>query len=205
MAWPPSDIGTSNTDAGTDNPQIARGDILGLMQGFNLLRNHFSTFMRGFAEAVDAPAARGAIGAADAAATVNLTGAQTVAGLKTFSGGHLSTSTSQAIGYGVGAGAQVTQLTSKFTTVTINRPTGSIITHNQSLAAGASADFVVNNSTVPGGAPVVFANPVLGTSYEVITLNATAGSFRLRVTNITGGALAEQINISFVVLGGVAL
>lgn len=63
MAWPPSDIGTGNTDAGVDNPQVARNDILGLMQGFNQLRNHFSTFMRGLAEAVDAPAARTALGA----------------------------------------------------------------------------------------------------------------------------------------------
>lgn len=64
MAWPPIDIGTSNTDAGTDNPQLARGDILALMQALNLLRNHFSAFMRGLSEAVDAPAARAALGAA---------------------------------------------------------------------------------------------------------------------------------------------
>lgn len=70
MTWPSSDIGTGNTDAGTKNPQAARADILGLMQAFNLLRNHFSTFMRGFAEIVDAPSARTALGASTVGSNV---------------------------------------------------------------------------------------------------------------------------------------
>lgn len=40
MAWPASDVGTTNTDAGTDSPATARSNLLDLMQKFNLLRNH---------------------------------------------------------------------------------------------------------------------------------------------------------------------
>jgi hypothetical protein len=220
MAWPPSDIGTSNTDAGTKNPQFARAEILGLMQAFNLLRNHFSAFMRGFAEAVDAPAARTALGAsavgsnvftagnaaaarsaiaaADAAATVNLTGAQTVAGLKTFSGGHLSTSSTQPIGYATGSGAEVTQLTSKATGVTVTTPAGRIFTHNASLAAGASVSFIVTFSGSPERA-ILVANTA-STDYRVETFSASATFHTIKLTNTSAGALAVSVGINYVFL-----
>lgn len=38
MTWPQTDVNTSNTDLGTDNPQLARADILDLMTKFNQLR-----------------------------------------------------------------------------------------------------------------------------------------------------------------------
>jgi hypothetical protein len=220
MAWPPSDIGTGNTDAGTDSPQAARTDLLGLMQAFNMLRNHFSAWALGFVEAADAPAARTAlgastvgsnvftaadaaaartaIGAAAAAATVNLTGNQTVAGLKTFSDGHLSTSATQPIGYGAGAGAFVTQLTSKSTPVTINRPSGTIFTHTASLAAGASVEFVVNNNTVPTNSIVVVHCTGVSSLYTAITTGANLGQFGVRLTN-NGLTRAELVGISFMV------
>jgi len=47
MTYPASDVGTTNTDAGTDSPATARTDILDLMTKFNLLRNHISSFMQG--------------------------------------------------------------------------------------------------------------------------------------------------------------
>jgi hypothetical protein len=241
MAWPPSDIGAGNTDAGTDSPQVARTDLLGLIQAFNLLRNHFSTFMRGLAEAVDPPAARTALGAstvgsnlftaADAAAArtalgastvggnvftaadqvaarasigaVGTVGVQTVADLKTFSGGHLSTSPSQPIGYGTGSGATVTQTTNKATAVTINTPSGYIITHNAALAGGASVEFSVNNNTVDVNACAVIAHPRIDGNYIVSVTNAHSGVFRLRLTNLTGVSLSNAVQITFMVIRGV--
>lgn len=223
MAWPPSDIPTTNTDAGTDNPQAARADILGLMQAFNMLRNHFSTFMRGFAEAVDAlaartalgastvgsnvftaadaAAARSAIGAADAAATVNLTGAQTVAGLKTFSGGHLSTSSTQPVGYGSGSGSTVIQSGTRGIAVTINTPTGRISTASSpSLANGESASFTVVNSTVQAD-DLVLVNGS-NSIFRVEALFIEAGAFTVRVTNVSGSTTSANLQVRFAVIRG---
>lgn len=49
---------------------------------------------------------------------------------------------------GQGTGAQVTQLTSRTTAVTINNRCGAIIGNNTSLAPNTRATFVVNNNTV---------------------------------------------------------
>jgi hypothetical protein len=239
MAWPSSDVPTTNLDAGTDNPQTARADLLSLAQAVNLLRNHFSTFMRGVVEAVDAAAARialgastvgsnlftaadaaaarsaiggttvgnsvltaadaaaarTAIGAAEAAATVNLTGAQTVGGQKTFSGGYLSTSATQPIGYATGSGADVTQLTSKSTGVTVTRPTGRIFTHDASLAAGASVEFLITFSGSPDRA-ILVANTG-SSNYRVEAFSATATVHSIKLTNTSGGALAVSIPLNY--------
>jgi hypothetical protein len=49
MTFPSADVDTGHVDSPTvvGDPALARGDILDLMQKFNLLRNHFSTFMAG--------------------------------------------------------------------------------------------------------------------------------------------------------------
>jgi len=52
------------------------------------------------------------------------------------------------MGYGTGAGGTVTQLTSKSTSVTLDKPTGQITMNNATLAAGAIAIFSCNNSVV---------------------------------------------------------
>lgn len=62
MPYPDSDVDTSNFDAGTDNPAIARSSFLDLAQKFNFLRNWISTFGRGLINAANADAARIALG-----------------------------------------------------------------------------------------------------------------------------------------------
>jgi len=64
MTYPSSDVATTNTDATGDSPALARSDILDLMQKFNLLRNHISTFVQGLLSSTDAAAARTTLGAA---------------------------------------------------------------------------------------------------------------------------------------------
>lgn len=68
MTWPSSDVNTTNADAGGDNPQLMRSDLLDLMQKFNLLRNHVSAFVQGLLSAANAAAARTTLGAATAGA-----------------------------------------------------------------------------------------------------------------------------------------
>jgi hypothetical protein len=248
MTWPSSDVPTTNLDAGTDNPQTARADLLSLAQAVNLLRNHFSTFMRGVVEAVDAAAARTAlgastvgsnlftapdqaaarsaiggttvgnsvltaadgaaartaIGAADAAATVNLTGAQTVAGLKTFSDSFRSTNTTTPFGYTVGAGAVVVQNTSKTTAVTLNRVCGQIQSEVGNVSAGASFEFVFNNSAITSvSLLIVIPTSTSGNfSYRADVLSIGSGVAHIRVTNVTGGARNEAVVLNFAVIRG---
>src|SRR4051812_41504415 len=57
----------------------------------------------------------------------------------------------QGIGYATGAGAAVTQITSRATGVTCNALSGTITTDTTSLAVEVSADFVVTNSCVAIG------------------------------------------------------
>lgn len=108
-----------------------------------------------------------------------------------------------ALGYatGSGAGSAVTQSGSKSNTVTINNVCGRITTDNASLAAGADADFPVNNSTV-GANDVVIVNVVGGASYTAVCRSITGTGFIVRLTNISGGSLSEAVALNFFVLKG---
>lgn len=60
MTWPTGDEPTTALDSGTDTPP--RTVFLSLVQKFNLLRAHVSTYMQGVLVATDAAAARVALG-----------------------------------------------------------------------------------------------------------------------------------------------
>lgn len=57
-SWPSSNVNTTNLDAGTDNPQLARADLLDLTQKFNDLRGHVSAFAQTVLDDADAAAVR---------------------------------------------------------------------------------------------------------------------------------------------------
>lgn len=105
------------------------------------------------------------------------------------------------IGYGAGAGGTVTQLTSKGTSVTLNKPCGRIIMNNSSLAAGATAVFQVNNNLVTT-TDNISVIAIDNASYEVTLGWNTTGAFVIRVKNVTAGALSEPLNIQFLVCKG---
>ena len=46
MTWPATDVGTTNSDQGTDSPATARADILDLIQKFNQMRAHVDSLMQ---------------------------------------------------------------------------------------------------------------------------------------------------------------
>lgn len=109
---------------------------------------------------------------------------------------------SKGFGYGAGAGGTVTQLTSKSTAVTLNKPCGRIIMNNASLAAGAIALFQVNNNLVIT-TDNISVIAIDNANYEVTLGWNTTGGFTIRVKNITAGALSESLNIQFLVCKGV--
>ena len=108
------------------------------------------------------------------------------------------------LGYGTGAGGSVTQLTSKGTGVTLNKPCGQITMNAASLAANGVVSFFMTNSTV-GSNDVVVANVIGAASglqnYQVWASPGTGGSYIL-LRNISAGALAETVTLNFVVVKG---
>ena len=115
--------------------------------------------------------------------------------------------TGGALGYGTGSGGTVTQATSKSQTVALNKPSGLITTHNESLAAGAEALFLVNNSLATDK-DIVVANIstfALNTANYQIRIAAVAnGAFVIALKNISGVSLSEAVPITFAIQKGAA-
>jgi hypothetical protein len=116
---------------------------------------------------------------------------------------------SVAMGYIAGQGAAVTQITSRSTAVTINALSGVITGDATSLAAEATATFVVNNSYVAiTDVPVIAvrSGPTSGaTSFRVTAV--AAGSFSISATNnnvAAGTADTGAPVINFVIIKGAA-
>lgn len=119
--------------------------------------------------------------------------------------GSILTSSTSGIGYTAGAGATVTQLTSKSTGVTINAACGTITMNNESLGGPGTVTFEVTNSSVAATDVVVAQYNSGGTAgaYVVTAYSPGAGTFRIAVRNVTAGALTEAIVIRFVVVKAV--
>ena len=108
------------------------------------------------------------------------------------------TSGTGRLGYGTGAGGTVTQLTSKSTAVTLNKPCGQIITNNSSLAAGAYVEFFVSNSLVSINDEVLInvTSTGIGWKYDIFANPANSG-FYCYLTNTRGSTSSDVIYINF--------
>lgn len=116
--------------------------------------------------------------------------------------GFAVTGAGMALGYGTGAGAAVTQITSRTTGVTINAGTGQITLVS---AAGSTTEtsFTVTNSVVSAG-DVVLVTQKSGTDRYRLNVTATAnGSFELTFRTISG-TTTEQPVFNFSVIKGAA-
>jgi hypothetical protein len=118
-----------------------------------------------------------------------------------------SSSASGGVGYDTGAGGTVTQLTSKATSVTLNKTCGKITTHNASLANNTTVSFTVSNTSVGANDCVI---PSIASSgghtpgaYIIWIDQVAANSFTINLRNVSGGALAEILDINFAVIKGV--
>lgn len=110
-----------------------------------------------------------------------------------------------ALGYGTGSGGAVTQLTSKSTGVTLNKPCGQITTHDQSLAAGASASFNLICSFITVTDTVTLAiTGVNGDNYRLELAEVAASVARIRLTNISGAGLGQAVTINYAVVKAVS-
>ena len=108
-----------------------------------------------------------------------------------------------SVGYVSGQGGAVTQLTSKSTTVTLNKPSGQITMSSAALGAGARVIFQVNNSSVTYK-DIVLATYIddFGTCYRVDVQTVWNGYFQIGVTNITAESLSHAVRINFAILKG---
>lgn len=120
------------------------------------------------------------------------------------SGNLLLTSGTGALGYGTGAGGTVTQLTSKSTAVTLNKPSGQITMSNAALVAGAIATFQVNNSLVNITSNVV-VNIRAGNTEGIYSLEVEKigdGFFTLTIRNNSTSSYSQPIVIKFDLIQG---
>lgn len=120
----------------------------------------------------------------------------------TSSGGIKSTSASAGVGYATGAGAAVTQITSRTTGVTINAPTGAI-TLVSAAGSATPASFTVTNSAVAATDTVVVSQKSGTDLYEIFVTAVAAGSFKI-TSFTTGGTTTETPVFNFAILKGVA-
>ena len=97
----------------------------------------------------------------------------------------------------------VTQATSISTAVTCNAYSGVITTVSQTVAAGAEAEFTVNNNKVAATDVVLVSvktHTSAGTFIAAVSATA-AGSFNVRLTNLHASAAGDNVLVlNFIVL-----
>lgn len=120
------------------------------------------------------------------------------------SGSLLLTSGTGALGYGTGAGGTVTQLTSKSTAVTLNKPSGIITMNSSALAAGARVSFQLVNSSISIYDTLVCN--LLGISYldgySITCVGTGNGYAHFNLKNNTASNLSDNVQFGFSVVKG---
>jgi hypothetical protein len=117
----------------------------------------------------------------------------------------LANGNSSKIGYNTGAGGSIAQgAGSKANPVTLNRPTGIIVTDNAALATATAVTFNLSNSVIEATDIVVVSHISGGTlgSYNFAVAPA-AGNANIVIRNITGGSLSEALTLRFIVIKSV--
>jgi hypothetical protein len=117
----------------------------------------------------------------------------------------LANGNSSKIGYDTGAGGSVTQgAGAKTNAVTLNRPTGIIVTDNAALASATAVTFNLSNSVIEATDIVVVSHISGGTlgSYNFAVAPA-AGNANIVIRNITAGSLSEALTLRFIVIKSV--
>lgn len=106
------------------------------------------------------------------------------------------------LGFTAAGNAAVTQLTSKSTGVTLNKPAGQITMNNASLATSTAASFTLTNSYIGAKDTVLlaFASGATVAGYNYWISSVSAGSCVVTIRNISGGSLSEAIVINFAVI-----
>ena len=116
--------------------------------------------------------------------------------------GNIIEKTGAGIGYGAGSGGTVTQLTSKSTLVTLNKPTGKITTSNSALAAGATAYFTFGNSLIGANDFVNLQIAAWAGDYRAVSEVSGNGTCFIFITNLSGASLSDAVPIKFNIIKG---
>ena len=117
----------------------------------------------------------------------------------------LANGNSSKIGYNTGAGGTITQgAGAKTNSVTLNRPTGIIVTDNAALAANTAVTFNLSNSVIEATDIVVVSHISGGTlgSYNFAVAPA-ASNANIVIRNITAASLSEALTLRFIVIKSV--
>jgi hypothetical protein len=131
----------------------------------------------------------------------------TKAGAVTAASSIRSTSASGGVGYATGAGGAETQLSSKSTTVVLNKICGTITMHNASLTHQTPVAFTLTNSAIEATDVVAVCVKSGGTAgaYLVSAGAVAAGSCSITLFNCqTSGNLSEAVVLQFAVIKAVA-
>jgi len=100
-------------------------------------------------------------------------------------------------------GGAVTQLTSKSTTVVLAKPTGKITLHNAALADAAIVSFTVTCTGFARATDVCIVNHHSGGTVGAYVVQATGhatNSFKITVTNVSGGSLSEAAVLHYALI-----
>lgn len=108
------------------------------------------------------------------------------------------------IGYQAGRGGTVTQATSKSTAVTLNKLAGRITLNGAALAAGATASFTLNNTSISVNDTLLAT--LSGSMSSMVNYNVwtyvAEGSAIIAIKNISAGSLSDAPTINFAVIKG---
>jgi hypothetical protein len=116
-------------------------------------------------------------------------------------GGIRSTTATDGVGYGTGAGGTVTQLTNRTTPVTIDNVCGSI-TMFSAAGSTTAATFTVNNSAVNISDCIILSQRSGTNLYDLMVTAVAAGSFNITFRT-TGGTATDAPVINFAVIKAV--
>ena len=109
----------------------------------------------------------------------------------------------EQLGYTAAAQGTVTQLTSKATAVTLNKPAGVITMNNAALNTATNATFTLNNSFISANDTIILTisgGQATPGSYNVFANALSAGSVSITLRNISGGPLSEAVVINFAII-----
>jgi hypothetical protein len=118
----------------------------------------------------------------------------------------LANGNASKIGYNTGAGGTITQgAGAKTNAVTLNRPTGIIVTDSAALAANTGVGFTFFNSVIEVNDIVLISHIGGGTvsGYNFAAFGTAAGFTNIAIRNITGGSLSEALTLRFIVIKSV--
>lgn len=112
--------------------------------------------------------------------------------------------TDEQIGYTTAAQGAVTQLTSKATAVTLNKPSGRITMNNAALAGNTAVTFTLNNTFISNN-DILILNVSAGsvadaTTYTTYTSSLGTGTAVITLRNLTATSQSEAVVLNFALI-----